>query len=95
VQFTAELWDYQGEGAWHFLTLPTELAEDIRERMPPRRGFGSVRVEATIGDTTWRTSLFPDKSSGSYLLPVKKQVRVANDLEPGVAAHVTMRLLDA
>ena len=26
------------------------------------RGFGSVRVEATIGDVTWRTSVFPQKS---------------------------------
>ena len=36
-------------------------------------GFGSVRVEARIGDVVWRTSVFPVKSGG-YFLPVKVAV---------------------
>ncbi len=39
-------------------------------------GFGSIRVTARIGETAWATSVFPDKASGGWVLPVKKAVRV-------------------
>ena len=39
-----------------------------------RAGFGSVRVEVTIGEVRWRTSVFPQKAGG-YILPVKADVR--------------------
>jgi hypothetical protein len=29
----------------------------------------------TIGQTVWKTSIFPDSKSGSYLLPLKAEVR--------------------
>jgi hypothetical protein len=47
----------------------------------PRRGFGSIRVEARIGEVAWRTSVFPQKSGG-YILPVKASVR----RDAGIAA---------
>lgn len=60
----------------------------------PPRGFGSVRVEATVGGTTWRTSVFPDSRGGSYVLPVKRAVREAEDLDDGDQVTVTLRPLD-
>ena len=33
-----------------------------------------MRVEATISDVAWRTSVFPQKAGG-YILPVKAEVR--------------------
>lgn len=72
------LWRWQSETAtaWFFLTLPDDVAKEIQFFRPKRGpGFGSIRVEVTIGETVWRTSLFPDKTSGSYLLPVKAAVR--------------------
>ncbi len=56
----------------------------------PAAGFGSRRVEVTVGATTWRTSVFPDNASASYLLPVKKAVRVAEGLDEG--DEITVRL---
>lgn len=92
LQFDAELWEYPGEAAWHFVTLPPELADDVRELVPPGPGFGSVRVTATIGDTRWQTSLFPDSKTGSYVLPVKKQVRAANGLVAGDRVAVRLAI---
>ncbi|MEZ5231631.1 MAG: DUF1905 domain-containing protein [Acidimicrobiales bacterium] len=60
----------------------------------PGRGFGSVRVEATIGATVWRTSVFPDRGSGCYVLPLKQAVRKAEGLLDGDPATVTLRLVD-
>jgi hypothetical protein len=81
LEFTAKVWLYPGETPWHFVTVPSEHADELRERaMATRRGFGSIKVEATIGATTWRTSVFPDRASESYLLPLKRVVREAEGL---------------
>jgi pimeloyl-ACP methyl ester carboxylesterase len=90
--FIGVLWEHEPDspGSWHFITLPLDVADDVLAETGPRHGFGSVRVHARIGDTTWPTSLFPDSSSGSLLLPVKKQVRQAERLEPGSSCQVTL-----
>lgn len=51
-----------------------------------------MRVEVTVAPTTWATSIFPSKETGSYLLPVKKAVRQAADLEAGDDVTVTLTL---
>lgn len=78
------------EGSVHFMTLPDELADEVRVRaMETPRGFGSVKVECSIGEVCWRTSLFPVKSGG-YFLPVK----IAVCRQVGIAAgdEVTVSL---
>jgi hypothetical protein len=82
--------DLGSPASWYFLTVPGPVSEEIAREAGPRRGFGSVRVEVTIGGTTWRTSVFPDASSGCYVLPVKRQVRAAEDLEDGSPCEVTV-----
>lgn len=82
--FRAELWLYAGDAGWHFLTLPEELADEVREESAAfRKGFGSVKVAASIAGHRWETSLFPDSKSRSYLLPVKKAVRTAAGISAG------------
>jgi Domain of unknown function (DUF1905) len=96
VEFDAALWLWKARSdSWTFVSLPTDLADDVLDLAGPHtRGFGSVRVEVTIGRTTWRTSLFPDSTAATYVLPVKKSVRVAEGLAAGDTAHVRLRLLD-
>ena len=93
LTFSAELWDYRGEGSWHFVTVPPELSEEIGERAGPRRGFGSVRVQVTIGGPTWSTSVFPSKPD-AYVLPVKRPVRVKEGIEVGAVVDVVLEVLD-
>jgi hypothetical protein len=92
-EFHAELWESDAMGAWVFVTVPEDISDDIRIVSGPPTGFGSVRVEVTIGTTTWRTSVFPDKSEGAYVLPVKRAVRRAEALEPGDVAGISLLLL--
>jgi hypothetical protein len=95
-RFRSELWEWPGKAAWHFVTLPEDVTDDIDERMAgDKRGFGSVRVEVTIGTSTWRTSVFPDTKVGSFILPVKKQVRAAEGLEDGAPVDVELEVIDA
>ena len=94
-QFSATLWLYSGKAAWHFITLPPDVADEIEAASTAtERGFGSVRVKATIGSTTWATSLFPDNAAQSYVLPVKKPVRTAEELTAGDEVAVTLQLID-
>jgi hypothetical protein len=95
-QFHGDLWEHAGAspGSWHFVTIPGDLAEDIIGEAGQRNAFGSIRVEATIGTTTWRTSLFPDEVRGALLLPVKKQVRSTEDLSDGSPCHVALSIVD-
>jgi hypothetical protein len=92
--FTAQLWEHEPDrlGSWHFLTLPAELAEQVVAEAGPRHGFGSIRVEVRMGTTSWRTSLFPDSTTGSLLLPVKRDVRLAERIAPGSSCEVTVHL---
>ena len=94
ITVTAPLWVWNGEkGSWHFLTVPTGEALEVRvASLGPRTGFGSVRVEATIGDVCWRTSIFPQKDGG-YILPVKADVRRRAAIEAGDDVTFTLDLL--
>ena len=95
-EFRAELWLHTGEAAWHFVTLPTDVADDIDEiderAAAGVRGFGSVPVRVTVGATTWDTSIFPDTKAGSFVLPVKKAVRSKEGLDEGAMVDICLEL---
>jgi len=93
-EFEAELWASESAEAWVFVTVPADLSEDIRAITGEPRGFGSVRVEVTIGVTTWRTSVFPDSKTRCFVLPVKKAVRTAEAIEVGELARIGLRVLE-
>jgi hypothetical protein len=73
--------------------VPAANAVHIRAHsLADRGGFGSVRVEARIGDVVWRTSVFPQKTGG-YLLPVKADVRRRAGIAAGDEVRVELELL--
>jgi hypothetical protein len=91
------VWLWQGsdgapaKGSWYFLTIDGETAQAIRAAPTNAAAWGSVYVEATIGNTTWRTSLFPSKQAGGWLLPLKAAVRKAEKIVEG--SEVEARLM--
>ncbi|TSB02321.1 DUF1905 domain-containing protein [Sphingorhabdus contaminans] len=99
---TAKLWLWNSDKAaasWHFLTIEGEAAEAIhalalmrRLESGRRRGWGAMKVHVTIGETSWDTSIFPDKGSGGWLLPVKAAVRKAEELVAGDEVRVSVTL---
>jgi hypothetical protein len=95
ITVTAPIWLWsEGKSRWHFLTIPADEAVEIRAHgfETERRGFGSVRVEATINDVTWRTSVFPQKDGG-YILPVKAEVRRRGGVAAGDVVTAALDLL--
>jgi hypothetical protein len=84
------LWRYSGSsGSWHFVTLSGRVSAQIRTAgSAVRSAWGSVRVTAIVGQTSWKTSVFPDSKSGRYLLPVKAQVRASERLKSGDVVRI-------
>jgi Domain of unknown function (DUF1905) len=99
---TTKLWIWSTDKApasWHFLTIDGVAAEAIhalalmrRLEGGVKRGWGSLKVRATIGDTSFETSMFPAKDVGGWLLPVKASVRKAEGLIAGDKVEVTIEL---
>ena len=80
-----------GTAAWYFMTVDPQTAAEIKYATLGRtRGFGSVRVAASIGDVRWQTSLFPHRESGGFLLPLKADVRKRAGIGEGDMVTVTL-----
>ena len=90
-QFEAELWVYAGaKAAWHFITVPADISHSLSFFAGSTNGFGSIRVRVGIGESRWETSVFPDKASGCYFLPVKAAVRKAERISTGDRVEVEL-----
>jgi len=91
---TATLWVWRSGKpgtAWHCLTIDGQVSAEIRYAALGRTGgFGSIKVEATIGDTVWRTSIFPHRESGGFILPVKAEVRKCEGLAEGDSVSLSL-----
>jgi Domain of unknown function (DUF1905) len=96
VSATGRVWQWRASetpGGWFFLTVEGQAAAEVRYAALGRTGgFGSVKVTARIGDTEWRTSLFPHRESGGFLLPLKAEVRRRERIEPGQAVTVDLTI---
>ena len=89
--FRAKVWLYPGMAAWHFITVPKKQSHAVKKTFHGMaRGFGSLPVSVTIGATAWKTSIFPDTKVGSYLLPIKADVRKREKIAAGQTVPVTL-----
>src|SRR3989344_9417444 len=81
----SEVWLYPGSKApWHFVSLSKKQSETVKKTFGAHaRGWGSLPVRVTVGKTSWKTSIFPDKKEGVYLLPLKAGVRVKEGIRAG------------
>ncbi len=100
ITHTAALWRWAGSsgaGTWHFVTIDGAAGEALSATALMRRleglsrGFGSLKVVAQIGDSTFKTSVFPSKEQG-WLLPVKASVRKAEGIGEGDEVTVVLEV---
>ena len=98
ITHTGPLWRWttpSAPAAWFFVTIDGAAEEALsgtaimRKLEGGARGFGSLKVVATIGGTTFKTSVFPSKETG-WLLPVKAAVRKAEALAEGDAVELAL-----
>ncbi len=98
---TLPLTRWQGDrGTYHLVTFTGAEAEALamharlrRLEFGRQRGFGSVKITARIGDSEWKTSVFPQKQQSEWVLLVNKKVMRAERLSQGKAVSVALTLL--
>jgi hypothetical protein len=98
-RISTPVWQWLGadgapaKGSWYFLTIGGDTAQAIRAAAAKADAWGSVRIAASIGSTTWQTSLFPSKAHGGFLLPLKAAVRKAERIAEGAVVEAELRLV--
>ena len=92
-EFSARVVPYPGMAAWRFISLPQALASEVKVKFGKmKKGWGSIPVLVMVGKTTWETSIFPDKKSQTYLLPMKLEVRKKEGIMDGDKIAVCLRI---
>ena len=89
IVFTGKIWFWHGPAPWHFVTVPEEhyeVLKELSERVT--YGWGMIPAKVRIGKTEWETSLF--HKDNSYIVPIKSSVRKAENLSED--DDVTVRL---
>jgi hypothetical protein len=91
LEFDGEIIHWRGPSPFHFVTVPDEPSAAIESvKSLVTYGWGAIPVQARIGDTEFRTSLFPKDER--YLVPVKDAVRRAEQLSVGDVVTVVLQL---
>jgi hypothetical protein len=88
-EFSGEIWFWRGPAPFFFVTIPQEESRGIKAiSNSVTYGWGVIPVHVQIGNTEWKTSLFP--KDDLYIVPIKASVRKAEQLKEG--DEVTVRL---
>ncbi len=89
----AKVWLYPGDTPWHFVTIPKKESMEIKDKFSHvKRGWGSLPVKVTTGDTSWKTSIFPESKEGAYILPMKAEVRKKEQIKVGDSISLTLEI---
>lgn len=89
LEFSGMLFYWRGPSPYYFVTVPAEQSSDIKAISPlVTYGWGVIPVTVRLGQSEWKTSLFP--KNGGYLVPIKDSVRNAEAL--GQGDEVALRL---
>lgn len=89
LEFSGPLWYWKGPAPWYFVTVPNRECTQLKAAVRlVTYGWGMIPVRAWIGETQWKTSLFP--KIDRHIVPVRTSVRKPLKLEEGDI--VTLRL---
>jgi uncharacterized protein DUF1905 len=91
LEFSAPMFEWRGPAPYHFLAVPEDEADQIRETAAAvTYGWGMIPVRGRIGETDFTTSLWP--KDGGYVVPVKDAVRRPERLHLGDQVTVRLRI---
>jgi Domain of unknown function (DUF1905) len=91
LEFSGTLWYWKGPAPHYFVTVPAEQCLDLKAASKlVTYGWGMIPVRVQIGETQWKTSLFPKDEQ--YLVPIRANVRKAEGLEEGTQVKVRLEV---
>jgi len=91
LEFSGPLFQWRGPAPFYFVRVPLEECEVLREASKLLTyGWGMIPVHALVGETEWKTSLWP--KNGGYIVPVKANVRRSEGLAEGDEVRVSLEV---
>jgi hypothetical protein len=89
LTFRGEVWYWRGPAPFHFVTVPPPEAELIADLAPALTyGWGMVPADVAVGRTRRSTALWP--KDGGYIVPLRADLRGAEDVEVGDEVEVRL-----
>lgn len=80
-KFSTKIWQYNAPNGWYFVSMPIELAKEIRANLKwQEEGWGRLKATAQIGNCKWDTAIWFDTKLNTYLLPLKAEIRKKENL---------------
>ena len=91
LHFRGVIWNWVGPAPHYFVTVPEEGCLDLKAASKlVTYGWGMIPVRVRIGQTEWKTSLFP--KDGRYIVPIRANVRRAEGLNEGDEVTVVLKV---
>jgi len=91
--FESMLWQHASPGGWYFISLPADMASEIREKSGwQEQGWGRLKATARIGNSEWDTAIWYDTKHQTYLLPIKAAIRAKERLQVNTFVQATLWL---
>ena len=91
IEFDGQIWFWRGPAPFFFVTIPEEQSRGLKAiSSSVTYGWGVIPVHVQIGNTEWKTSLFP--KDDLYIVPIKASVRKAENLEEGDKVMVRLEV---
>ena len=82
IEFKGEIIYWRGPAPYLFVAVPEEPSRDLKAiSTMVTYGWGVIPVHVRIGETEWKTSLFPKE--GRYLVPIRMSVQKSENLKVG------------
>lgn len=75
------------KGGWIYIRVPTKITKELLHRADR----GLIPIEATVGRTSWNTSLMP-MGDGTHFIALNAKVRNKENIEVGKTIPVSFEL---
>jgi len=91
IEFKGEIFYWRGPAPFLFVAVPEEQSRDIKAISSiVTYGWGVIPVRVRIGNTEWKTSLFPKE--GRYLVPIRMSVQKSENLKVGDSVVIQLEI---
>lgn len=91
--FIAKVWQYDGPNGWFFVSLPVEMSKEIRDNLKwQEEGWGRLKATAQIENVEWKTAIWFDTKSNTYLLPLKADIRKKCSIEKEQILEIILKV---
>ena len=89
LRFTNELIEWRGPAPFYFIPTPAKYTAEFKTIAASKSyGWGVLYANITLPGDYWKTTLMP--KDGSYLIPIKKAIRLQHGFEVGQKIKVTV-----